>query len=206
MDIIKKYFADLTAKQESQYSALQDLYADWNTKINLISRKDAGNLYERHVLHSLGIAKIIRFIPGTSILDVGTGGGFPGIPLAILFPRVRFVLLDGTEKKIKATEDIARQAGLENVECCHARVEEEKRFFDFVVSRAVMPLQELVRIARKNVSRKQQNAFPNGFISLKGGDLQEEIKPFKNLAVEYLLSDYFEEDFFKTKKVIFLPN
>ena len=205
MDIIKKYFADLTEKQELQFTALQNLYTDWNSKINLISRKDIGNLYEKHVLHSLGIAKILRFSEGTAIMDVGTGGGFPGIPLAILFPKVQFLLLDSIAKKVKVAEDIARQINLENVECRQARVEDEKRSFDFVVSRAVMPLTDLVRTARKNISRKQQNALPNGFICLKGGDLQDEIKPFKNMAIEYPLSDYFEEEFFITKKVIYLP-
>jgi len=205
MDIIKKYFADLTEKQESQLTALQDLYTGWNQKINLISRKDIDNLYEKHVLHSLGIAKTLRFTDGTVILDVGTGGGFPGIPLAILFPKVQFLLLDSVGKKIKVAEDIARQTGLNNVECRQARVEDEKRTFDFVVNRAVMSLPDLVRTARKNISRKQQNALPNGFICLKGGDLQNEIKPFKNQVIEYPLSDYFEEEFFKTKKVIYLP-
>ena len=204
MDIIKKYFTDLTVKQESQFAALQDLYADWNSKINLISRKDIDYLYEKHILHSLGIAKIIRFTDGTTIMDAGTGGGFPGIPLAILFSNVQFLLLDSTGKKIKAADDIVRQIGLENVECCHARVEDEKRTFNFVVSRAVMTLSDLVRTAGKNISRHQQNAIPNGFLCLKGGDLREEIKPFRNLVVEYPLSDYFDEEFFKTKKVIYL--
>jgi len=203
--IIKKYFKELTEKQESQLSALQGLYADWNQKINLISRKDIGNLYEKHVLHSLGIAEVIRFTDGTSILDVGTGGGFPGIPLAILFPKVQFLLLDSIGKKIKVAEDIARQIGLQNVECRQARVEDEKRSFDFVVNRAVMSLTDLVRTARKNISRNQQNALPNGFICLKGGDLQNEIQPFRNKVIEYPLSDYFEEEFFNTKKVIYLP-
>ena len=205
MDILRKYFVDLTVKQESQLNALQDLYSDWNSKINLISRKDIDNLYEKHILHSMGIAKVIRFSSNSTILDVGTGGGFPGIPLAILFPEVKFLLLDSIGKKIKVAEDIARQTGLENVECRHARVEDEKRTFNFVISRSVMPLNDLVRVARKNIARNQQNALPNGFICLKGGDLQEEIKPFKNIAIEYLLSDYFEEEFFKTKKVIYLP-
>jgi len=205
MDIIKKYFVNLTVKQESQFTALQELYSDWNLKINLISRKDIGNLYEKHVLHSLGIAKIIRFKERTKILDVGTGGGFPGIPLAILFPEVQFILLDSVGKKIKVAEDIARQTGLENVECRNVRVEDEKRKVDFVVSRAVMTLNDLVNTARKNINHNQQNTIPNGFICLKGGDLKEEIKPFKNQAVEYLLSEYFEEEFFKTKKVIYLP-
>jgi len=206
MDIIKKYFIDLSEKQESQLTALQDLYADWNSKINLISRKDIDYLYERHVLHSLGIVKILRFTEGTTVMDVGTGGGFPGIPLAILFPKVRFLLLDSIGKKIKAAAAIARQIDLENVECRQARVEDEKRTFNFIVSRAVMSLTDLVRVAQKNISRKQQNAIPNGFISLKGGNLQNEIKPFKNQVIEYSLSDFFEEDFFKTKKVIYLPH
>jgi 16S rRNA (guanine527-N7)-methyltransferase len=205
MDVIKKYFLDLTGKQESQFAALQDLYTDWNSKINLISRKDIGNLYEKHVLHSLGIAKVLRFTGGTTIMDVGTGGGFPGIPLAILFPNVQFLLLDSIGKKIKVAEDITRQIGLDNVECRHVRVEDEKRTFNFVICRSVMTITDLVRISRKNISRHQQNALPNGFICLKGGDLQKEIKPFKNQVVEYSLSDYFEEEFFKTKKVIYLP-
>ena len=205
MDIIKKYFKELNGKQESQLIALQDLYTDWNSKINLISRKDIDHLYEKHVLHSLGIAQILRFTDGTSVVDVGTGGGFPGIPLAILFPKVQFLLIDGIGKKIKATEDIARQIELENVECRQIRVEDEKRTFDFVISRAVMPLTDLVRTAQKNISRNQQNALPNGFLCLKGGNVEEEIKPFKNKVIEYVLSDYFEEDFFKTKKVIYLP-
>jgi 16S rRNA (guanine527-N7)-methyltransferase len=205
MDILRKYFVDLTAKQESQLGALQDLYSDWNSKINLISRKDIDNLYEKHILHSLGIAKVIRFTNNSTILDVGTGGGFPGIPLAILFPEVKFLLLDSIGKKVKVAEDIARQTGLENVECRHARVEDEKRTFDFVISRAVMTLNDLAKVASKNIARKQQNALPNGFICLKGGDLKEEINPFKNLVIEYSLSDYFKEEFFKTKKVIYLP-
>ena len=205
MDVIKKYFINLTTKQESQLNTLQELYSEWNSKINLVSRKDIGNLYEKHVLHSLGIAKIINFSDGTKVLDVGTGGGFPGIPLAIMFPKAQFLLLDSIGKKVKVAENIAKQTGLDNVECRHARVEDEKRSFNFVVSRAVMPLNDLVRIAGKNIIRNQQNALPNGFICLKGGDLGEEIKPFKNLVIEYPLSDYFEEEFFKTKKVIYLP-
>ncbi|GHT40193.1 ribosomal RNA small subunit methyltransferase G [Bacteroidia bacterium] len=203
--LVKKYFPEITSEQELQFEALSDLYTDWNSKINLISRKDIENLYEKHILHSLGIAKIIRFSEGSVILDVGTGGGFPGIPLAILFPKVRFLLIDSIGKKVKVAEDIARQTGLVNVECLHERAEEEKRQFDFVVSRAVMPLPDLVRISRKNISRKQQNALPNGFLCLKGGDLQAELQPFKNKVIEYELSDYFPEEFFKTKKVIYLP-
>jgi 16S rRNA (guanine527-N7)-methyltransferase len=205
MDIIRKYFPDLTEQQESRLAALYDLYTDWNAKINLISRKDIENLYIKHILHSLGIAKVIRFTDDSAILDVGTGGGFPGIPLAILFPKVHFLLLDSIGKKVKVAEDVAFQIGLKNVECIHARVEDEKRKFDFVVSRAVMPLSDLVKVAKKNIDKKQQNALPNGFLCLKGGDLQAELQPFKNRIVEYELSDYFEEEFFKTKKVIYLP-
>jgi 16S rRNA (guanine527-N7)-methyltransferase len=205
MNIIKKYFPDLTIKQEMQFAALQDLYTNWNAKINLISRKDIDNLYEKHILHSLGIAKVIRFSDRSSILDVGTGGGFPGIPLAILFPKVHFLLIDSIGKKIRVAEDIALQIGLENVECKQERVEEEKRKFDFVVSRAVMPLPDLLKTAKKNIVKEQQNALPNGFLCLKGGNLQEEIKPFRNKAVIYELNDYFDEEFFLTKKVVFLP-
>lgn len=205
MELIKKYFPNITTIQEAQFAALFELYTDWNSKINLISRKDIENLYEKHILHSLGIAKIINFTDNSAVLDVGTGGGFPGIPLAILFPKVHFLLLDSIGKKVRVAEDVALQTGLQNVECRHARVEEEKREFDFVVSRAVMPLPDLVKIAKKNIIRDQQNALPNGFICLKGGDLQAELKVFKNKVVEYELSDYFEEEFFKTKKGVYLP-
>ncbi|MDR2683515.1 MAG: 16S rRNA (guanine(527)-N(7))-methyltransferase RsmG [Dysgonamonadaceae bacterium] len=203
--LIKKYFPAITAGQESQFAALSDLYVDWNSRINLVSRKDIEHLYEKHILHSLGIAGVIRFRAGTRVLDVGTGGGFPGIPLAILFPEVRFVLIDSTGKKIKAAEAIARAIGLTNTECLHERAEDEKRMFDFVVSRAVMPLSDLVKIARKNVGREQRNALPNGFLCLKGGDLHAELQAFGNKAVEYALSESFEEAFFQTKKVIYLP-
>jgi 16S rRNA (guanine527-N7)-methyltransferase len=203
--IISEYFTGLTEKQASQFAALGGLYTDWNAKINLISRKDIDNLYEKHILHSLGIAKVIRFTDHTVILDVGTGGGFPGIPLAIMFPQVKFLLIDSIGKKIKVAENIALQIGLENVECQQERLEDEKRQFDFVVSRAVMPLQDLHKTAKKNISREQYNALPNGFICLKGGDLQAELQAFKNKAVVYELSDYFKEEFFETKKAIYLP-
>jgi 16S rRNA (guanine527-N7)-methyltransferase len=205
VDIIKKYFPQITKRQAIQFAALSDLYTEWNNKINLVSRKDIGNLYEKHILHSLGIAKVIHFTDRSAILDVGTGGGFPGIPLAILFPSVHFLLIDSTGKKIRVAEAIARQIQLDNVECKQERVEEEKSRFDFVVSRAVMPLAGLVRVAKKNLVQEQQNALPNGFLCLKGGDLQEELKPFRNKAVCYDLDAHFEEDFFKTKKVIYLP-
>ena len=205
MDIIIKYFPELSDEQIVQFSSLYDLYKDWNSKINLISRKDIDNLYEKHILHSLSIARVIRFTNNTSILDVGTGGGFPGIPLAILFPSVNFLLLDSIGKKVKVAEYIAAQIGLKNVECKHCRVEDEKQKFDFVVSRAVMPLADMVKAAKKNIDSRKRNAIPNGFLCLKGGDLQEEIKPFRNKSIQYDLSDFFEEEFFKTKKIIYLP-
>ncbi len=204
MELIKKYFPDLSEVQIKQFESLYELYLDWNSKINLISRKDIENLYEKHILHSLGIAKVIRFSDDSAVLDVGTGGGFPGIPLAIMFPKVWFLLVDSIGKKIRVAENIASSVGLENVECRNCRVEEEKREFDFVVSRAVMPLLDLVKIAKKNIIKDQQNAIPNGFLCLKGGELQQEILPYKNRVVVYDLDDYFEEEYFKTKKVIYL--
>lgn len=204
MEIILKYFPDLTEEQRRQFAALYDLYIDWNAKINVISRKDIENLYEHHVLHSLGIAKIINFRPGTSIMDLGTGGGFPGIPLAILFPKVKFHLVDSIGKKVRVATEVANAIGLKNVTFRHARAEEEKQLFDFVVSRAVMPLADLLKIIRKNITPKQQNALPNGLICLKGGELANETMPFKNKTVMYDLKDYFEEEFFETKKVVYV--
>ena len=186
MEIILKYFPDLTEEQRKQFAALYDLYIDWNSKINVISRKDIENLYEHHVLHSLGIAKIIQFRPGTSIMDLGTGGGFPG-------------------KKVRVATEVANAIGLKNVTFRHARAEEEKQLFDFVVSRAVMPLADLIKIIKKNISPKQQNALPNGLICLKGGELEHETMPFKHKTVIQSLSDSFEEDFFETKKVVYVP-
>jgi 16S rRNA (guanine527-N7)-methyltransferase len=205
MEIIEKYFPELTENQKRQFTLLYDLYSGWNDKINLISRKDIENLYEKHILHSLGIAEVIRFSDHSAVLDAGTGGGFPGIPLAILFPKVRFLLIDSIGKKIRIAEDIADRIGLKNVECKQERIEEERREFDFVVSRAVMPLPDLLKMAKKNIVRDHQNAIPNGFLCLKGGDLDAELKPFKNKAIIYELSDYFEEEFFRTKKVVYLP-
>lgn len=202
MELILKYFPDLTEKQKEQFAALYDLYLDWNSKINVISRKDIENLYEHHVLHSLGIAKVVCFKRGTQIMDLGTGGGFPGIPLAILFPEVEFHLVDSIGKKVRVATEIANSIGLENVTSRHARAEEEKRIFDFVVSRAVMPLSNLLKIIRKNISAKQQNALPNGLICLKGGELEQEAMPFKNKTTMWDLKDIFEEDFFSTKKVV----
>lgn len=200
-----KYFPHIVYEQRLQFFALYDLYSNWNTKINLISRKDIENLYERHVLHSLGIAQVISFCNHSSVLDVGTGGGFPGIPLAIFFPKVHFLLLDSIEKKIKAVKDIVNELKLKNVECKCLRVEYEFKQFDFIVSRSVMSLLKLVNVAKKNISKKQQNILSNGFLCLKGGDLKSELKPFKKKIIEYKLSNYFQEDFFKTKKVIYLP-
>lgn len=205
MDIILKYFPRLTDRQKSQFEALYDLYADWNSKINVISRKDIGNLYEHHVLHSLGIARLIHFQPGTRVMDLGTGGGFPGIPLAIMFPDCQFHLVDSIGKKIKVATEVASAVGLENVTLCHERAEEEKGLFDFVVSRAVMPLADLLKIVRKNISKSQKNAYPNGLICLKGGELQHEVMPFKKQAEVIALSDWFEEEYFTTKKVVYVP-
>ena len=162
MELILKYFPNLTEEQKKQFAALYDLYIDWNSKINVISRKDIENLYPHHVLHSLGIARVINFKPGTHVMDLGTGGGFPGIPLAILFPETKFHLVDSIRKKVRVAQEVAAAIGLKNVTFKHARAQEEKQEFDFVVSRAVMPLQDLVDIIRKNISKNQQNALPNG--------------------------------------------
>ena len=205
MQIIEKYFPNLTSRQHDQFAALQGLYNDWNAKINVISRKDIDNLYSHHVLHSLGIAKVIQFTPETTLLDVGTGGGFPGIPLAILFPETKFHLVDSIGKKVRVATEVDNAIGLKNVTFRHARAEEEKQLFDFVVSRAVMPLADLVKIARKNIKKEQQNALPNGLICLKGGELQHEILPFHKQAVSLNLSDHFKEEFFQTKKVVYVP-
>ena len=204
MDLILKYFPDLTEEQKRQFAALYDLYLDWNSKINVISRKDIENLYEHHVLHSLGIAKVIHFRPGTQIMDLGTGGGFPGIPLAILFPEVHFHLVDSIGKKVRVASEIANSIGLKNITFRHARAEEEKGKFDFVVSRAVMPLTDLLKIIRKNISSKQQNALPNGLICLKGGELGNETMPVKNKTTLWDLKELFEEEFFETKKVVYV--
>lgn len=206
MELILKYFPDLTEEQKRQFAALYDLYTDWNSKINVISRKDIENLYEHHVLHSLGIAKVIRFKPGTKVMDLGTGGGFPGIPLAILFPEVQFHLMDSIGKKVRVATEIAGSIGLKNVTTRHARAEEEKQLFDFVVSRAVMPLTDLLKIIRKNISPKQQNALPNGLICLKGGELERETMPVKNKTTMWNLKEFFGEEFFETKKVVYVAN
>lgn len=205
MDIILKYFPELTDIQKEQFGALYDLYTDWNSKINVISRKDIANLYEHHVLHSLGIAKIINFKPGTGVMDLGTGGGFPGIPLAILFPEVTFHLVDSIGKKVKVATEVANAIGLKNVTTRHCRAEEEKQQFDFVVSRAVMPLADLLKIIRKNIRKEQHNALPNGLICLKGGELDKEVTPVKKQALITDLKDFFSEEYFETKKVVYVP-
>jgi 16S rRNA (guanine527-N7)-methyltransferase len=204
MDIILKYFPNLSEVQQQQFAALYDLYTDWNSKINVISRKDITNLYEHHVLHSLGIAKVMQFRPRTTVMDLGTGGGFPGIPLAILFPETHFHLVDSIGKKVKVATEIANAIGLKNVTTRHCRAEEEKQLFDFVVSRAVMPLTDLLKIIRKNIKKEQHNALPNGLICLKGGELEREVMPVKHQTLMYDLKDYFEEEFFETKKVVYV--
>ncbi|OCW95063.1 16S rRNA (guanine(527)-N(7))-methyltransferase [Macellibacteroides sp. HH-ZS] len=205
MKVIQTYFPELNEQQCQQLAALYDLYTDWNAKINVISRKDIENLYLHHVLHSLGIVKMLRFKDGSSVMDVGTGGGFPGIPLAIFFPQVQFHLVDSIGKKIKVGQAVAEAIGLKNITFRHCRVEEEKEKYDFVVSRAVMPLADLVKLVRKNIKKEQHNALPNGLICLKGGELQHEILPFRNQALSFELGDYFKEEFFKTKKVVYVP-
>ena len=191
--------------QKEQLAGLFDLYSNWNSKINVISRKDIENLYVHHVLHSLAIAKYLDFTPGTKVIDVGTGGGFPGVPLAILFPDVEFLLLDSINKKIMVATEISNSIGLNNVEFIHSRIEDEKRKFHFVVSRAVMPLPDLIKKIRKNITDDQRNSIPNGLICLKGGDLFNEIKPFKKNVEVVSLTSFFEESFFETKKLVYVP-
>ena len=204
LQAIYELFPQLTDKQREQLEALDALYRDWNAKINVISRKDIDNLYSHHVLHSLGIAKVANFRPGTSIMDVGTGGGFPGIPLAILYPECSFLLVDSIGKKIRVASDVIEQLGLTNVKAVHRNVMEEKGKYHFVVSRAVMDTRDLVRLVKKNVSREQHNALPNGLICLKGGDLATELAPFKNTSEIWNLSDFFSDEFFETKQVIYV--
>ena len=204
-ELIQKYFPTLTETQLQQFEQLDALYREWNDKINVISRKDIDNLYEHHVLHSLAIAKIINFRPGTQILDFGTGGGFPGIPLAILFPEVEFKLIDGTGKKIRVVTEVANAIGLKNIVAQHQRGEEEKDKYDFIVSRAVMPLPDLVKIVRKNISKTQRNAMLNGIFVLKGGDLDAEIHNYRKNVEVLPISNWFEDQWFKEKNVIYLP-
>ena len=203
MDIIEKYFPQLDERQKERFAALDELYRHWNAMINVISRKDIDNLYERHVLHSLGIAEVINFRPGTRVMDVGTGGGFPGIPLAIMFPDTEFLLVDSIGKKIKVCEEVAKVLRLDNVSTRWCRAEEVKEKFQFVVSRAVMPLADLVRMVRGNISAEQINAFPNGLFCLKGGELEREVRSVKRRTETIALSDFFEEEYFATKKVVY---
>ena len=204
MESILKYFPNITEKQKKQFAALYDLYYDWNSKINVISRKDIENLYEHHVLHSLAIAKYITFKPGTTIMDMGCGGGFPGIPLAIMFPEVDFHLVDSIGKKVRVAGEIAQSIGLTNVRTSHSRAEEIKDKYSFVVSRAVMQLPDLVKICRKNISKEHINALPNGIICLKGGDMTAETEPFKSCREIINVSNYFQEEYFKDKKVVYV--
>ncbi len=205
IELIKKYFPHLSAKQIEQFTALDALYHDWNSKINVISRKDIDNLYEHHILHSLAIAKYITFREGTNVLDFGTGGGFPGIPLAIFFPEANFKLIDGPGKKVRVAQEVADAIGLENVLPAHLRGEEEKGKFDFIVSRAVMPLPDLMKIVKKNIAPDQHNTLPNGVIVLKGGNLNDELKPYKKIVEKTELSQWFDEEWFKEKYLIYVP-
>lgn len=203
MEIIQKYFKNLTEKQIEQFSKLQDLYEDWNLKINVVSRKDIDELYLRHVLHSLGIAKVMQFKPGSKVMDVGTGGGFPGVPLAILFPETQFHLVDSIGKKIKVVNEVVEGLGLENVKTTHGRVEEVKDTYDFIVSRAVAQMETFVRWNKGKIAKKQNHDLKNGILYLKGGDLTEELQLYTSATI-YDLPDFFEEDFFETKKVVHL--
>lgn len=204
MELILKYFPNLTTEQIQQFEALEGLYKDWNSKINVISRKDIEELYLKHVLHSLGIAKVINFAPNSSILDVGTGGGFPGVPLAILFPECQFHLVDSINKKLKVINAVCDGIGLTNVRTTHSRVEALDQTYDFIVSRAVTAMPEFTSWVKGKITKTQKNDLKNGILYLKGGDLTEELKPYKT-AKAFLLSDYFDEPFFETKKVIYLP-
>ncbi|MGB0890724.1 MAG: 16S rRNA (guanine(527)-N(7))-methyltransferase RsmG [Flavobacteriaceae bacterium] len=204
MEIIRKYFPNLTETQIEQFSKLQELYQDWNLKINVVSRKDIDELYLRHVLHSLGIAKVMEFKSGAKVMDVGTGGGFPGIPLAILFPETQFHLVDSIGKKIKVVNEVTEGLGLENVKTTHGRVEEVKDTYDFIVSRAVAQMETFVRWNKGKIAKKQNHQLKNGILYLKGGDLSEELQKYTSATI-YNLPDFFEEDFFETKKVVHLP-
>lgn len=204
MDIIKHYFKQLTPTQIEQFAALFDVYKEWNEKINVVSRKDFDTLYERHVLHSLAIAKFLPFQPGSKILDIGTGGGFPGVPLAIMFPECQFHLVDSIGKKIKVVQEVYAALGLKNVKATHGRAEDVKDKYDFVVSRAVAELALLVSWSQGKIAKKQMNAIPNGLICLKGGDLTEEMKVVNQYKELYHLKDYFTEEFFETKKLVYV--
>ena len=204
MELILKYFPDLSETQIEQFAALERLYKEWNAKINVVSRKDIDELYLRHVLHSLGIAKVVEFADDTSILDVGTGGGFPGVPLAIMFPNCQFHLVDSINKKLKVINAVCEAIDLTNVRTTHSRVEAIDETYDFIVSRAVTAMPEFTKWVKGKIAKKQRNELKNGILYLKGGDLTEELKQYTTVKA-YLLSDYFEEVFFETKKVIHLP-
>jgi 16S rRNA (guanine527-N7)-methyltransferase len=205
IQLILKYFPEINEEQRRQFEMLYNLYADWNAKINVISRKDIGNLYEHHVLHSLAIAKALHFHDGSKILDFGTGGGFPGIPLAIMFPTCQFKLIDGTGKKILVAKEVSNAIGLKNCYPEHLRGEDEKGKYDFVVSRGVMQLSDLMKIVKKNVSSRQQNAMANGVITLKGGDVQAETYPFRKIVEVMDIDNWFEEEWFREKHLIYVP-
>lgn len=205
MNYINKYFPQLNDEQREQFDVMLRLYPEWNEKINVISRKDIDNLEINHILHSLALAKFIKFVPGTTVMDLGTGGGLPGLPLAVYFPGVHFHLVDRIGKKLKVAQDIANEAGLKNVTFQHGDVLEVKRKFHFVVSRAVMPLPEMVKLVRRFIATDNINAVPNGLLCLKGGDVNEEVAKFKNTVLIDSVNSYFQEDFFKTKKIIYLP-
>ena len=205
MQTIKKYFNQLTEAQIEQLSVMLSLYPEWNAKVNVISRKDIDNLEVNHILHSLAIARFVQFVPGTRVLDLGTGGGFPAIPLAMMFPDTHFHLVDRIGKKLRVAEDVAQQAGLNNVTLQHGDIKEVKGTFDYVVSRAVMPLPDMVPLVRRLIDRQQRNAIPNGLICLKGGDLDDELRPYAKQILIEDLSTYFTEPFFATKKLVFLP-
>lgn len=204
MELIRSYFPNLADNQLAEFEQLKPLYVDWNEKINVISRKDMDEFYLHHVLHSLSIAKIIRFTAGTSILDVGTGGGFPGIPLAILFPQCKFHLVDSTGKKIKVVQEVVQSLGLKNIEYSHDRVENLKRKYDFIVSRAVTKIPQFIPLVRNKIIKNQKNGLPNGILYLKGGDLTDEMKDINSFYQIYNISDYFQEPFFETKKILYL--
>jgi len=204
MELIKKYFPEINKDQMEKIDAMDSLYKDWNEKINVISRKDIGSLYEKHVLHSLGIAKVIKFSPGTKVMDVGTGGGFPGIPLSILFPESRFLLIDSVGKKIKVVKSVIESLGLKNVEVRQQRAEAVCDHFDFIVSRAVTSFPVFVSWVKDKIASKSKNEIGNGILYLKGGDFEDEIKPFGKRVNVYNLQDFFEEEFFETKKIIYL--
>lgn len=205
MDFINKYFPELTATQREQFSTMLRLYPEWNEKINVISRKDIDNLEINHILHSLALVKFVKFTTGTTVMDLGTGGGFPGLPLAVYFPNVKFHLVDRIGKKLKVAQDIAQQAGLSNVTFQHGDVLEVKDKFHFVVSRAVMPLPDMVKLVRRFISADNHNAIPNGLLCLKGGELEQEVARYHNQVLVDDISSYFKEDFFKTKKIVYLP-